>query len=55
MILGAEDSGGLGMTAGFAGTLAVCAFVVSIAMISCAVPLGRALRIEPTEAVRTDA
>ena len=33
---------------------AVCALVVLVAAISCAAPLRRALRIEPTQALRTD-
>jgi len=37
------------------GTLAVCAFVMAVAMTSCMVPLRRAMRIEPTAALRADA
>ena len=54
VVLGAEDSGGVGMAAGVSATLAVCAFVILVAIISCAAPLRRALRIEPTQALRAD-
>ena len=54
LVLGAEDSGGMKGT-GLAVTVAVGAFVLAVAMISCAVPLRRALRIEPMQALRTDA
>ena len=40
---------------GLPATLAVSAFVVAVAMASCAVPLRRALRIEPMQALRSDA
>jgi putative ABC transport system permease protein len=50
---GVEDSGKLGTTAGIGATMAVCAFVSLVALISCAAPLRRALRIEPTQALRS--
>ncbi|OFW03381.1 MAG: hypothetical protein A3H96_26230 [Acidobacteria bacterium RIFCSPLOWO2_02_FULL_67_36] len=46
---------GVGMAPGVGVTLAVCAFVMLVAMISCALPLRRAMRIEPTQALRADA
>lgn len=55
MVAGAEDAGGMGAAVGVVVTLAVCAFVILVAMISCAAPLRRALRIAPTEALRLDA
>jgi ABC-type lipoprotein release transport system permease subunit len=39
--------------AGAAATLGVGAFVMLVALISCTVPLRRALGIRPTEALRT--
>jgi putative ABC transport system permease protein len=52
---GVDDTGQMGTALGMAVTLAVCAFVLLIALISCAAPLRKALRIEPTQALRADA
>jgi hypothetical protein len=54
LMLGAEDAGGL-QGPGLVVTFAVGALVIAVAMISCAVPLRRALRIEPMQALRADA
>ena len=53
LIVGAEDSGGMSGP-GLAVMLAVTLFVVGVALLSCAVPLRRALRIEPMQALRAD-
>jgi predicted permease len=42
------------LTAG-AITVAIAAFIIGVAMVSCIVPVRRALRIQPTEALRIDA
>lgn len=56
MRLGLEDdTGGTGLAAGIAITLGVAVFVLSIAAATCTVPLRRALRIQPTQALRADA
>jgi len=51
---GLEDSGRMGLARGAAATLALCAFILLVALVSCAAPLRRALRIEPTQALRVD-
>jgi ABC-type antimicrobial peptide transport system permease subunit len=51
---GAEDASGVRATTGIALMLVVCAFVVVVAALACAVPLRRALHIEPTQALRAD-
>jgi len=53
LVLGLEDEGGL-RGPGLVVMLLVGAFVIAVAMISCAVPLRRALRIEPMQALRAD-
>jgi predicted permease len=53
MVSGSDDAGAMNTAAGARATLGVCAFVVLVALISCTVPLRRALRIQPTEALRT--
>ncbi|MBA3641344.1 MAG: FtsX-like permease family protein [Acidobacteria bacterium] len=53
LIVGAQDSGGMSGP-GLAVMLAVGVFVVGVALLSCAVPLRRALRIEPMQALRAD-
>jgi predicted permease len=42
------------LTAG-AITVAIAAFIIGVAMVACIVPVRRALRIQPTEALRIDA
>lgn len=54
MIFGIDDWGGMSIPAGVGATLVVCSFVIVVAAISCAAPLGRALRVDPTEALRLD-
>ena len=53
MVSGSDDAGAMNTRAGAAATLGVCAFVVLVALISCTVPLRRALGIQPTDALRT--
>ena len=53
LMSGVEDSGGL-KGAGLFVTLAVGGFIIAVAMLACAVPLRRALRIEPMQALRAD-
>ena len=53
MVSGSDDAGEMNTRAGAVATLGVCAFVVLVAMISCTVPLRRALGIQPTDALRT--
>jgi ABC-type antimicrobial peptide transport system permease subunit len=49
----AETTGaGLGTT--LAGTAISAAFVLGVAMLTCTIPARRALRIQPTEALRAD-
>jgi hypothetical protein len=48
----AADAGGNGLTDGIVVAAAVALFVLSIAGAACSVPLRRALRVEPTEALR---
>ncbi len=47
--------GGQGIAAGFGVTCAVGAVVFGVSVISCLAPLGRALRLDPTQALRADA
>ena len=47
--------GGLRLLTGAGITLAIGAFVIVVVTIACAVPLRRALRIEPTQTLRIDA
>lgn len=51
---GVDDGAGMKAIAAAGVTLAVCAFVVLVALTSCAPPLRRALRIEPTQALRAE-
>ena len=53
MVSGSDDAGAMNTQAGAVATLGVCAFVVLVALISCTVPLRRALGIQPTDALRT--
>jgi putative ABC transport system permease protein len=50
-----DGFGGTGMAAGLGVTVAVGAVVFGVSVISCLVPLGRALRVDPMQALRTDA
>ncbi len=52
MVSGSDDAGAMNTFAGVRATLGVCAFVVLVALVSCTVPLRRALRIQPTDALR---
>ena len=52
--IGVEDAHGTGLAAGTLATFGVAVFVIAVALIACAVPLRRALRIEPIQALRTD-
>ena len=54
MTYGATVSAGMGMARGVSATSVVCALVILVATISCAAPLRRALRIDPTVALRTE-
>jgi predicted lysophospholipase L1 biosynthesis ABC-type transport system permease subunit len=45
---------GVGMTAGIGVTCAVGALLIGVSVISCLVPLGRALRVDPMQALRAD-
>jgi ABC-type lipoprotein release transport system permease subunit len=47
--------GGLGMAAGLSLTCAIATLVFGVSAISCLSPLGRALRIDPMQVLRTDA
>lgn len=49
-----EASDGVGLAAGFSVSLTVALFIVLVAAAACMVPLRRALRIQPTEALRTN-
>ena len=53
LVVGAEDSGGMSGP-GLAVMLAIGVFVGGVAVLSCLVPLRRALRIEPMQALRAD-
>jgi predicted permease len=46
---------GVGMAAGFGVTCGVGALVFGVSVISCLVPLGRALRVDPMQTLRIDA
>jgi len=48
------ESGRNGLSDGIMIAAAVAAFVLMIAAASCSVPLRRALRVEPTQALRGD-
>jgi len=50
---GTEGSSGMTSLPTLATTLAVATFVIGVAMISCILPVRRALRIHPTDALRT--
>ena len=47
--------GGFGVAAGLGVTCAVGALVIGVSLLSCLAPLGRALRVDPMKALRTDA
>ena len=49
------DAGAMTVPGSIAATLAVCVFVMLVAIISCAGPLRRALNVDPIKALRTDA
>jgi ABC-type antimicrobial peptide transport system permease subunit len=49
-----DDTGGTTLVQAIALTLGMAALVLGIAAVSCAVPLRRALRVEPTQALRAE-
>jgi putative ABC transport system permease protein len=49
-----EIARGGGLVVGVAAFTAVAAFMLAVSMLACAVPAGRALRIQPTGALRAD-
>ncbi len=51
---GADDAGRMGLATASAAMLAVGAFVILVAAVSCVGPLRRALQVEPTQALRGD-
>jgi ABC-type antimicrobial peptide transport system permease subunit len=50
-----KEVGGLRLTSGAAAALAVGAVVIVIAVLACAGPLRRALRVQPLDALRAEA
>jgi putative ABC transport system permease protein len=48
------DTIGAGLTTALAGTTVSAVFVLAVAMLTCMVPARRALRIQPTEALRIE-
>ena len=50
----AGDSGAMSRPATWVAIVAVCLFVVAVALLSCTVPLRRALRIDPISALRSE-
>jgi ABC-type antimicrobial peptide transport system permease subunit len=54
VVLTSDDSGRMGFAISSVVTLAIALFVMLVAAVSCAGPLRRALRIEPTQALRAD-
>ena len=52
--IGVEDAHGTGFAAGTLATFGVAAFVIGVALVACALPLRRALRIDPIQALRTE-
>ena len=55
VLSGSDDARATNMAAGAAATVGVCAFVVLVSLASCTVPLRSALRIDPMQALRSDA
>jgi hypothetical protein len=53
LVLGPEVSSGRGWSTAVAAAVFVSLFIIGVAMISCISPVRRALKIQPTEALRT--
>ena len=48
-----EMTGGRGLPMAFATTAGVAVFIILVTMVSCVPPIRRALRVHPTDALRT--
>jgi ABC-type lipoprotein release transport system permease subunit len=50
----AGDAASISLARGAALVLGICLFVVAVALASCAVPLRRALNVDPIRALRAE-